>query len=245
MADVAPDGVIRVRARNPSALTLEGTNTYVLRGWVVDPGPLMEDHLEAVLAAAGPGGVEGIVLTHNHHDHSEAAPELARRAGEVPVVLPRGDEQVGPFEAIATPGHSADHVALLVDGGICFTGDTVLGTGSVFIAPGEGSMAAYIDSLRRLRALDLQTICPGHGPFVNDPRAKLDAYIDHRLERERWILEAIEGGAKTRDEVLDRAWRDVDLDAVPFLRDAARATLEAHLEKLVSEGRVDRAVWQE
>src|SRR3954447_23424039 len=114
MADVAPDGVVRVRARNPSALTLEGTNTYVARRWVVDPGPLMEDHLEAVLAAAAPDGVEGIVLTHGHRDHWEAAPELARRAGGVPVVLPRDDEQVGPFEAIATPGHSEDHVALLV-----------------------------------------------------------------------------------------------------------------------------------
>ncbi|MFL5884754.1 MAG: MBL fold metallo-hydrolase [Thermoleophilaceae bacterium] len=239
MADVAPDGVVRVRARNPSALTLEGTNTYVARRWVVDPGPLMEDHLEAVLAAAAPDGVEGIVLTHGHQDHSEAAPELARRAGGVPVVLPRDDEHVGPFEAIATPGHSEDHVALLVEGGICFTGDTVLGTGSVFIAPGEGSMAAYLDSLRRLRALDLTAICPGHGPFVDDPQAKLDEYIEHRLERERRILQAIEGGAKTRDEVLDRAWTDVDLDAAPFLRDAARATLDAHLEKLVAEGRVE------
>ena len=106
-------------------------------------------------------------------------------------------------------------------------------------------MAAYLDSLRRLRALDLRTICPGHGPFVNEPEAKLDAYIEHRLERERWILEAIDGGARTRDEVLDRAWRDVDLDAAPFLRDAARATLQAHLQKLEAEGRVDPAMWRE
>src|SRR3954452_24791099 len=243
MADVAPEGVIRVRARNPSPLTLDGTNTYLVGRWVVDPGPLMDDHLEAVLGAAS-DGLEGIVLTHDHFDHSQAAPELARRAGGVPVTLPRDGERVGPFEAVATPGHSADHVALLL-GRVCFAGDTVLGTGSVFISPGEGSMAAYLDSLRRLRALDLHTICPGHGPFVNDPRAKLDAYIDHRLERERWIVEAIEGGATTPDEILDRAWRDVDLDAVPFLREAARATLEAHLEKLVAEGRVDPAIWQE
>jgi glyoxylase-like metal-dependent hydrolase (beta-lactamase superfamily II) len=243
MADVAPDGVVRVRAPNPSALTLDGTNTYVVRRWVVDPGPLIEEHLEAILAAAS-DGIEGIVLTHDHFDHSQAAPELARRAGGVTVKLPGGGERVGPFEAIATPGHSADHVSLLV-GRACFTGDTVLGTGSVFISPGEGSMAAYMDSLRRLRELDLETICPGHGPFVSNPRAKLDAYLEHREERERWILEAIDGGALTRDEVLERAWRDVDLDSQPFLRQAAALTLEAHLQKLVDEGRVDPTRWRE
>jgi len=237
MADAAPAGVVRVRANNPSPLTLDGTNTYVVGRWVVDPGPLMEDHLEAVLAAAA-DGIEGIAITHDHHDHSEAAPELARRAGGVPVVLAKGEERVGPFEAIPTPGHSADHVSLLLHGTICFCGDTVLGEGSVFISPGEGSLAAYLESLERLRSLDLDTICPGHGPFVNDPRAKLDEYISHRLERERKVLAAIDAGARTRDEILDRAWDDVDLDAVPFLRDAAGATLQAHLEKLADEGRL-------
>src|SRR5437762_9315373 len=80
MADVAPEGVVRVRANNPSALTLDGTNTYVVARWVVDPGPLMEDHLEAVLGAAS-DGIEGVVITHDHFDHAQAAPELARRAG--------------------------------------------------------------------------------------------------------------------------------------------------------------------
>src|SRR4051794_27917607 len=243
MTDVAPAGVVRVRANNPSALTLDGTNTYLVGRWVVDPGPLMDEHLDAVLATAG-DGIEGIVLTHDHPDHAQAAPELARRAGGATVTLPRGGERVGPFEAIATPGHSADHVALLF-GRVAFTGDTVLGAGSVFVAPGEGSLTAYMDSLRRLRELDLETICPGHGPFVNDPDAKLDAYIDHRMERERRILAAIESGAGTRDEVLERAWSDVDLDAAPFLHEAARLTLDAHLEKLGAEGRLDPAVWQE
>jgi glyoxylase-like metal-dependent hydrolase (beta-lactamase superfamily II) len=236
MSDVAPDGVVRVRANNPSALTLGGTNSYVVGRWVVDPGPLMEDHLEAVLAAA-PDGIEGIVLTHDHADHAQAAPELARRAGHVPVVLPNGGDTVGPFDVIATPGHSADHVSLIF-GRICFSGDTVLGEGSVFISPGGGSLAAYLDSLRRLRDLDLEAICPGHGPFVNDPRAKLDEYISHRLERERKVIAALDAGARTRHEILDRAWDDVDLDAAPFLRDAADATLQAHLEKLRDEGRL-------
>jgi glyoxylase-like metal-dependent hydrolase (beta-lactamase superfamily II) len=243
MSDVAPDGVVRVRAPNPSALTLDGTNSYVVGRWVVDPGPAIDEHLDAIAAAAS-DGIEGIVLTHDHPDHSQAAPELARRAGDVPVVLPAGGERVGPFETVATPGHSADHVCLLT-GRVCFTGDTVLGLGSVFISPGEGSMAAYMESLRRLRELDIETICPGHGPFVSDPTAKIEAYIEHREERERWILDAIDGGARTRDGVLDLAWRDVDLDAQPFIRQAAALTLESHVQKLVAEGRVDPAVWQE
>src|SRR5918995_1134527 len=179
-----PDGVVRVRADNPSPLTLDGTNTYVVEGWVVDPGPADERHLEAVAAAAGTGA--GIVLTHGHGDHSDGAAPLAERTG-AEVVRPRGGAQVGPFETIATPGHAPDHVAL-VAGRLLFTGDTVLGTGSVFIQPGEGSLLAYLESLRRLRELELEAILPGHGPVVWEPRAKLDEYIEHRLERERRVL---------------------------------------------------------
>jgi glyoxylase-like metal-dependent hydrolase (beta-lactamase superfamily II) len=229
--DRAPEGVVRVRARNPSPLTLDGTNTYVVRGWVVDPGPADPRHLEAVLAAAG-DRVEGIALTHSHSDHAEAAPELSRRTG-APVVAPAGGDEVGPFTALATPGHSPDHVCLLL-GRVCFTGDTVLGEGSVFIAPGEGSLGAYLDSLRRLRELDLVVLCPGHGPFVHDPRAKLDEYIAHRMDRERKLVAALEAGLRTRDELLDAAWDDVPA----VLRPAAALTLEAHLGKLAEEGRL-------
>ena len=109
----------------------------------------------------------------------------------MPVVLPVDGEEVGPFRALGTPGHSADSVCLLF-GDVCFTGDTVLGTGSVFIAPGEGSLSAYLDSLRRLRELDLSVICPGHGPYVWDPAAKLDEYISHRLDRERRLVDALD-----------------------------------------------------
>jgi glyoxylase-like metal-dependent hydrolase (beta-lactamase superfamily II) len=103
-------------------------------------------------------------------------------------------------------------------------------------------MAAYLDSLRRLLALDLEAICPGHGPVVWEPHAKLEEYLAHRLERERLVVEALEAGASTRDEVLDRAWSDVDLDAVPYLRIAAGLTLDAHLEKLSAEGRLRDAI---
>ena len=228
---------MRVRADNPSALTLDGTNSYVVEGWVVDPGPTLEDHLAAIERAASPGGIQGIVITHGHHDHDEAAPTLAERAGGVPVLRPSGGETVGPFSVIATPGHSEDHVSLLY-GRACFTGDTILGAGSVFVGSGGGSMALYLDSLRRLRELDLEVICPGHGPFVWDPHARIDQYLEHRLDRERRVLEAIESGAGTLDEVLDRAWADTDLSVHPLLREAARLTLEAHLVKLRDEGRL-------
>jgi glyoxylase-like metal-dependent hydrolase (beta-lactamase superfamily II) len=232
-----PNGVTRIRAPNPSPLTLDGTNTYVAEGWVIDPGPDDRAHLDAVLAV---GPVEGIVLTHSHPDHAEGAPSLARRAG-VEVVQPSGGERVGPFEVIATPGHAPDHVSLLY-GRVLFSGDTVLGAGSVFVGGGDGSMAAYLDSLRRLLALDLEAICPGHGPVVWEPRAKLEEYLAHRLERERLVVEALEAGSSSRNEVLDRAWSDVDLDAVPYLRMAAGLTLDAHLDKLAAEGRLREAI---
>jgi glyoxylase-like metal-dependent hydrolase (beta-lactamase superfamily II) len=226
-----PPGVVRVRADNPSALTLDGTNTYVVGRWVVDPGPADPAHLEAVRAAAG-DGIDGVVLTHSHADHAEGAKELG-----APVILPDDGQQAGPFRAVGTPGHSPDSVCLL-SGRICFTGDTVLGTGSVFIPPGEGSLSAYLSSLRRLRALELDVLCPGHGPYVWDPKAKLDEYIDHRLDRERRLLAALDAGLRDRNELLDAAWSD----APPELRPAAALTLAAHLEKLAEEGRLPHGV---
>jgi glyoxylase-like metal-dependent hydrolase (beta-lactamase superfamily II) len=241
MDDQLPPGVARVRADNPSPLTLDGTNTYVVARWVVDPGPADQRHLDAVARTAGE--VEGIVITHGHGDHSDGAPRLAEMTG-APVVRPHGGERLGPFEAIATPGHAPDHVSLLAARAL-FTGDTVLGTGSVFISPGEGSLSAYLESLRRLRELDVEAILPGHGPVVWEPHAKLDEYIEHRLERERRVVEALDAGARSRDEILDRAWSDVDFQPAPYLRYAAIATLEAHLEKLEEEGRLPEGVERE
>jgi glyoxylase-like metal-dependent hydrolase (beta-lactamase superfamily II) len=222
-----PEGVVCVRAPNPSALTLDGTNSYVVRGWIVDPGPAIDSHVAAVRRAAD-DGIEGVVLTHSHADHSEAAGLF-----DVPVVLPLDGDEVGPFRAVGTPGHSADSVCLVM-GRVCFTGDTVLGAGSVFIAPGEGSLSAYLESLRRLRSLDLEVLCPGHGPYVWDPAAKLDEYIAHRLDRERRLLEALDAGLRSEDELLDAAWAEVPAE----LRGAAALTLRAHMEKLSEEGRL-------
>lgn len=238
-SDRLPHGVVRVRADNPSPMTLDGTNTYVAARWVVDPGPSDPRHLEAVIAAAQEG-IEGIVLTHGHPDHADGADELAERVG-LTVTRPRGGERAGPFETLATPGHAPDHVALLLER-VAFVGDTVLGTGSVFIPPGEGSLAAYLDSLARLRSLELEAICPGHGPVVWDPAEKLDGYLAHRLERERRLLDALAAGARTQDELLDCAWSDVDFDRNPGLRIPAGFTLQAHLEKLAAEGRLPAGV---
>ena len=220
-----------MRAPNPSALTLDGTNTYVVDGWIVDPGPDHQGHLEAVRSAAG-DRIEGVVLTHSHADHAEGAARLG-----VPVTQPAEGQLVGPFLALSTPGHSADSVCL-VAGRACFTGDTVLGSGSVFVAPGEGSLSAYLRSLRRLRELDVDVLCPGHGPYVWEPAAKLDEYIAHRLGRERRLVEALDAGLRERDELLDFAWADAPAE----LREVAALSLASHLEKLAEEGRLPEGV---
>ncbi|MBA3264695.1 MAG: MBL fold metallo-hydrolase [Thermoleophilaceae bacterium] len=223
-----PDGVTRVRAPNPSVLTLDGTNSYVVGRWVVDPGPADADHVAAVRAAATEG-VEGVVLTHGHADHAEGADLYG-----APVHKPGERERAGPFVALATPGHSPDSVCLMWDERVCFTGDTVLGSGSVFIAPGEGSLSAYLGSLRRLRSLSLEVLCPGHGPYVWDPAAKLDEYIAHRLDREQRLISALDAGLRTHDELLDAAWSDAPAE----LRYFAGLSLASHLEKLAEEGRL-------
>lgn len=242
--------VLLVRAPNPSPLTLTGTNSWVVGrdpAWVVDPGPATHSHLQALTGAvAARGGLGGIALTHGHHDHSEAVPALRERhpaplaaGGGEPDVALREGETVGPFVALATPGHAEDHFALLLDGEVCFTGDAVLGSGSVFISPHPGAMSGYLSALHGLLELPgLAAICPGHGPAVLDPQAKLREYIDHRLDRERRLLAAIEQGGRSTDELLDSAWSD----APPMLRPAAAATLAAHLDKLEEEGRLPDGV---
>jgi glyoxylase-like metal-dependent hydrolase (beta-lactamase superfamily II) len=226
-----------VRADNPGPLTLSGTNTWVVGrdpAWVVDPGPALDAHLDAVAAAvAARGGAGGIALTHDHSDHSEGVEGLRRRlGGDVPVAAARtgtGDGDVaGPLRALALPGHSDDHL-VFVAGRAAFTGDAVLGEGSVFV---QGALARYLDGLRRLRALDLAVICPGHGPPVWDVAEHLDAYIAHRLDRERRLLAALDRGLGSEDELLDAVWDD----APAALRSAAAITLRAHLEKLRDEG---------
>ena len=249
MADpLTAHDVARVRADNPGPFTLDGTNTWVLGrdpAWVVDPGPLIEAHVAAVAGeVAARGGLGGIALTHSHRDHTEAVEALLARAGAAPVAAAQGrevtlgdGEAFGPLTAVPTPGHSPDHLAL-VAGPVCFTGDAVLGTGSVFVSPGPGSLAGYLDALRRLRELPLELLCPGHGPPVDDPAAKLDEYVSHRLDRERLLVDALARGLRGEDELLDDVWDD----APAALRFAAGITLRAHLDKLREEGRLPEGV---
>jgi glyoxylase-like metal-dependent hydrolase (beta-lactamase superfamily II) len=217
-------------------MTLDGTNTYVAAGWVIDPGPDDEAHLRAVLEVAG-GSPVGIVLTHDHFDHAAGAERLAAMAGGVPVRHPGAGGDAGPFQVVPSPGHSPDSVCLIHER-VCFTGDTVLGEGSVFVPGDGGGLVRYLAALERLLGVDIDVICPGHGPVVWDPHERIKHYIEHRLERERKVLAAIEGGALTNDEILDRAWDDTPIATVPMLRLAAAATLEAHLDKLRAEGRL-------
>jgi len=236
--NLADHDVALVRADNPSPLTLTGTNTWVVgRGgaWVVDPGPALDAHLDAVAAeVAARGGGAGIAVTHDHADHVEGLDALRERLGDVPVVSARAGaadgDAAGPLGVLALPGHSDDHLAF-VAGRAAFVGDAVLGEGSVFVS---ADLAAYLDALRRLRDLDLAVLCPGHGPPIWDVRAKLDAYLDHRRDRERRLLAALERGLRGEDELLDAAWED----APPELRPFAAISLRAHLEKLRADGRI-------
>jgi glyoxylase-like metal-dependent hydrolase (beta-lactamase superfamily II) len=231
-----------VRAPNPGPLTLSGTNSWVVRrspAWVVDPGPLLEQHLAALYAAIDArGGLGGVALTHDHHDHSEAARTVAEHYG-APVAGGRGavdiklreGARVGPFAAIFTPGHAADHFALIAEGA-CFTGDAVLGSGSVFISPYPGAMSGYLLALTRLRLRgDFNVLCPGHGPPVWDAQSRLEQYAAHRIDRENHLIVALSEGRRTIDELLDEVWSDVPEQ----LRGVAAATLAAHLDKLEEE----------
>jgi glyoxylase-like metal-dependent hydrolase (beta-lactamase superfamily II) len=214
------------------------------------------------------GGLAGIALTHDHPDHAEAVPALRERFPGTPLAAARGavdlvladGGRAGKLEALATPGHAPDHLTYLLDapaaatpaGGsatetghgdagraaIAFTGDAVLGEGSVFIAPDPGALASYLAGLERLRERRPALICPGHGPLVEDPDAKLAEYVAHRLERERALLDALAAGGRSIDELLDAAWAD----APALLRPAAAVTLAAHLDKLADEGRLPDGV---
>ncbi len=250
---LAEHGVLRLRAENPGPLTLSGTNTWVLGrapAYVIDPGPALPAHLDRLLAAIDArGGLGGIALTHDHGDHSEGVAVLRERRpaplaagrGEADVVLGEGT-RFGPLLAVSTPGHAPDHFALIHER-VCFTGDAVLGEGSVFIAPDPGALAGYLDGLGRLRECDLDVLCPGHGPPIWKPNAKLEEYIEHRLARERLLLAALAEGRRCTAELLDAAWSDVPGE----LRPVAAVSLQAHLDKLADEHRlpagVERPSW--
>jgi glyoxylase-like metal-dependent hydrolase (beta-lactamase superfamily II) len=249
--------IVGIRAANPGPFTLAGTNSWIVGrdpAWLVDPGPLLQDHVDAIVTELGSrGGLGGIALTHDHADHAQAVPSVRERFPEAPLAGARGEvdallsdgSRFGPLEAVSTPGHSPDHLSFLTggpvgerDGEAVLTGDAVLGEGSVFITPYPGALASYLEGLERLRRRRLAQLCPGHGPLVHDVAAKLEEYVAHRLERERRLIAALDAGKRTVDELLDDAWSD----APSVLRPAAAATLAAHLDKLASEGRLPDGV---
>jgi len=237
--------IVGIRADNPGPFTLSGTNSWIVgRGpaWLVDPGPALDDHIRALVAELERrGGLAGIALTHDHADHAAAVPAIRARFPDAPLAAARGDVDVrlgegdrfGELEAVSTPGHAPDHLAF-VAGTAGLTGDAVLGEGSVFIAPDPGALTAYLQGLAKLKRRALEVLCPGHGPPVDDPAAKLDQYVAHRLERERRLVAGLGAGARSVQEMLDAAWNDVPA----AMRPAATVTLEAHLDKLAAEGRL-------
>jgi glyoxylase-like metal-dependent hydrolase (beta-lactamase superfamily II) len=251
MTRIELDGcdVIGIRAANPGPFTLSGTNSWIVGsgpGWLVDPGPALDEHVDALAdELQRRGGLGGIALTHDHADHAEAVPSIRQRFPDAPLAGARGPVDVtlgdgssfGPLVALATPGHAPDHLAFIA-GELGLTGDAVLGEGSVFIAPDPGALTGYLDGLLRLRARGLAALLPGHGPPIDDPAAKLDDYIAHRLERERRLVEALAAGKRSTRELLDEVWDD----APAVLRPATAVTLAAHLDKLAEEGRLPTGV---
>ncbi|WP_394550712.1 MBL fold metallo-hydrolase [Agromyces sp. MMS24-JH15] len=249
--------VRRVLAPNPGPMTLDGTNSYVLRApgapaaVVVDPGPLDEGHL-AALAGLGPVGL--VLLTHHHADHSESLAAFATMTG-APVRAIDPDRCIGgepladgtriragglDLEILATPGHTADSMCVAVvdpvDGtSAVLTGDTILGRGTTIIADPDGALGPYLASLERLRDLggdDPVRVLPGHGPVVADLRALCVAYLAHRAERLDQVRDALArlGADATAEQVADLVYGDVDA----AVRYAAEASVRAQLAYLRS-----------
>jgi glyoxylase-like metal-dependent hydrolase (beta-lactamase superfamily II) len=262
--------VIRVSADNSGMMTGPGTNTYLVGGgprneWaVIDPGPSLGPHVEAILKAA-PGPIRWILVTHTHQDHSPAANELRERTG-APVmgriasylqnqdptfkpdrILEHGErlqiDQDTTLAVFHTPGHASNHLCYLLEQEqMLFTGDHVMQTSTVVIGPPDGNMTAYLDSLRALLTVDLTWFAPGHGFLMANPHKALEGIVAHRLRREAKVLEAVNelAGADT-DALLARVYDDVK----PGLHPVARRSLTAHLEKLAADGRVrhDNGRW--
>ncbi|MFI9239266.1 MBL fold metallo-hydrolase [Streptomyces sp. NPDC053079] len=248
-----------VLAPNPSAMTLQGTNTWILAepdsdlAVVVDPGPLDEAHLGNVVATAEAAGkrVALTLLTHGHPDHSDGAARFAELTGThvraLDPALRLGGEGLGVGDVVTTgglelhvvpaPGHTADSLCFhLPADRALLTGDTVLGHGTTIVAHPDGRLGDYLDSLRRLRALTVEegvdTLLPGHGPVLDDAKGAIEYYLAHRAKRLAQVETAVENGHRTPSEVVAAVYADVD----PRLWPAAELSVRAQLDYLDEHG---------
>lgn len=253
------DTLSRVVAPNASHMTLDGTNTYLVGelgsgvAFVVDPGPDEPEHFARVQLALRELDAEcsGVVVTHHHLDHSEAAMEWGRFFS-APVAAST-KEVAGPdgrvlgdgstlsaagmtLTAVATPGHTGDHLCFRLPDGSLLTGDHILGRGTSVVAWPEGDLAAYLESLRRVLDLGPDALFPGHGPeLLEDPQSVISYYLEHRAWREAQICAALEDDAALAErpaELVARIYADVD----PVLWPAAELSTRACLVKLAAEG---------
>ncbi|WP_329133446.1 MBL fold metallo-hydrolase [Streptomyces sp. NBC_01476] len=251
-----------VLAPNPSPMTLDGTNTWILAepdsplAVVIDPGPLDEAHLARVVATAEELGkrIALTLLTHGHPDHAEGAARFGALTG-TPVhaldpALRLGDEGLAAgdtlttggleLQVITTPGHTADSLSfhLPADGAV-LTGDTVLGRGTTVVAHPDGRLGDYLDSLRRLQALTVDagvdTVLPGHGPVLTDARGAVEFYLAHRAHRLAQVETAVESGLRSAADVVAHVYADVDRSLWP----AAELSVLAQLDYLREHGLIE------
>lgn len=249
--------VRRILGPNPGMMTGPGTNTYLVgveEIVVIDPGPDDDAHLDTI-AACGGDRIRSIVCTHTHPDHSPGAAGLKARTGaEVlayadrdglvcDAMLADGDAiEASEFRlaAIHTPGHASNHLCfLLEEERLLFSGDHVMQGSTVVISPPDGDMVAYLGSLQRVLDLRprIKTIAPAHGRLIDDPAGHVGYYIEHRLDRERQVFEALSSEPTTIAELVERIYIDVDRERYPV----AAKSVWAHLRKLAGEGRARTA----
>ncbi|MCE7080065.1 MBL fold metallo-hydrolase [Streptomyces sp. ST2-7A] len=249
----ATERATSVLAPNPSPMTLDGTNTWIVAepdgrsAVVIDPGPLDEGHLRKVIAAVEESGrrVGLTLLTHGHADHSEGAARFAELTGTAVRALDPafrlGGEGLTAGQAVemdglvlrvvATPGHTHDSLSFHIPAdGAVLTGDTVLGRGTTMVSHPDGDLGDYLDSLRRLRSMTVddgvETVLPGHGPVLRDAQGAIDYYLVHRAKRLAEVETAVEDGLRTPGEVVARVYADVDRTLWPAAEQSVRAQLE-------------------
>ncbi|MGR6537258.1 MBL fold metallo-hydrolase [Streptomyces rochei] len=259
LAGPATARAVNVLAPNASAMTLDGTNTWILAepdsdlAVVVDPGPLDETHLRRVIDTAERAGkrVALTLLTHGHPDHAEGAARFAEltrtNVRALDPALRLGDEGLGAGDVVGvgglelrvvpTPGHTADSLCFHIPADrAVLTGDTVLGRGTTVVAHPDGRLGDYLDSLRRLRSLTtddgVHTVLPGHGPVLDDAQGAVEFYLAHRAHRLAQVETAVEDGCRTPEEVVAHVYADVDRSLWP----AAELSVRAQLDYLGEHG---------